>query len=170
MIDQDGGCGAEVKRRIGVAWDRWRELSGVMCDKKVPRKLKVLLYNTSIKPTLTYGSETWPVTQRMEDKLDATEMRMLRHIHGVTYEDHITNEEIRSEAKVKELSTQMRVKRLQWYGHVCRRDEDEDICRVMEMEVSGKRRRGWPRQRWSVTICTDMAHWNLERNDSQDRP
>ena len=105
-------------RRIGVAWDRWRELSGVMCDKKVPRKLKVLLYNTSIKPTLTYGSETWPVTQRMEDKLDATEMRMLRHIHGVTYEDHITNEEIRSEAKVKELSTQMRVKRLQWYGHV----------------------------------------------------
>ena len=59
---------AEVKRRIGVAWNRWRDLSGVMCDKKVPTKLKVLLYKTSMKPTLTYGSETWPVTQRMEEK------------------------------------------------------------------------------------------------------
>ena len=87
-IDQEGGCGAEVRRRIGVAWDRWRDLSGVMCDKKVPTKLKVLLYKTSIKPTLTYGSETLPVTQRMERKLNATEIRMLRHIHGVKYEDH----------------------------------------------------------------------------------
>ena len=103
-IDQEGGCAVEVKRRIGVAWDRWRDLSGVMCDKKVPTKLKVLLYKTSIKPTLTYGSETWPVTQRMEEKLNATEMRMLRHIHGVTFEDHITNEEIRSQASDRELS------------------------------------------------------------------
>ena len=96
-----------MKRRIGVAWDRWRDLSGVVCDKKVPAKLKILLYKTSIKPTLTCGSETWPVTQKMEGKLDATEMRMLRHIHGVIYKNHITNEEIGSVAKAKELSTQM---------------------------------------------------------------
>jgi len=49
LIEQEGGYGAEVARRIGVAWDRWRDLSGVMCDKKVPTKLKVLLYKTSIK-------------------------------------------------------------------------------------------------------------------------
>ena len=168
-IDQEGGCGAEVKRRIGVAWDRWRDLSGVMCDKKVPTKLKVLLYKTSIKPTLTYGSETWPVTQRMEEKLNATEMRMLRHIHGVTFEDHITNEEIRSQASVRELSIQMRVKRLRWYGHVCRRDEDEDIRRVMEMKVTGRRKRGRPKQRWTDTIRTDMRCWDLEKADTQDR-
>ena len=102
-----------------MAWDRWRDLSGVMCDKKVPTKLKVLLYKTLIKPTLTWGCKTWPVTQRMEGKLNATEMRMLRHIHGVTFEDHITNENIRSQAKVRELSIQMRVEHLGWYGHVC---------------------------------------------------
>jgi hypothetical protein len=85
LIDQDGGCGAEVVRRIKVAWDRWRDLSGVMCDKKVPTKLKVLLYKTVIKPALTYGSETWPITKRMEARMDATEMRMLKHIFGVKY-------------------------------------------------------------------------------------
>jgi len=34
MIDQDGGCEAEVTRRINAMWDRWRDLSKVLCDKK----------------------------------------------------------------------------------------------------------------------------------------
>ncbi len=94
---------------------------------------------------------------------------MLRHIHGVKYEDRVTNEEIRSEAGVSELSIKMRVKRLQWYGYMCRRDEDEDIRRVMEMGVSGKRRRGRPKQRWSDTIQMDMRSWDLEKGDTLDR-
>jgi len=62
VIDKDGGCEAEVTRRISAACDRWRDLSGVLCDKKVPKQLKVLLYKTIIKPTLIYGNETWPIT------------------------------------------------------------------------------------------------------------
>jgi len=34
VIDQDGGCEAEVTRRLSAAWDRWRDLSGVLCAKK----------------------------------------------------------------------------------------------------------------------------------------
>jgi len=80
VIDQAGGCEAEVTRRISAAWNRWRDLSGVLCDKKVPKQLKVLLYKTVIKPTLIYGNETWPITQRQEQRIiEATEMRMLRH-------------------------------------------------------------------------------------------
>jgi len=52
VIAQDRGCDAEVTRRINAVWDRWRDLSGVRCDKKVPKQLKVLLYKTIIKPTL----------------------------------------------------------------------------------------------------------------------
>jgi len=74
VIDQDGGCEAEVTRRISAAWDKWRDLSGAMCDKKVPKQLKVLLYKTIIKPTLIYGNETWPITLRQEQRIEATEM------------------------------------------------------------------------------------------------
>ena len=169
MIDQDGGCGAEIARRIGVAWDRWRDLTGVLCDKKVPTKLKVLLYKTSIKPTLMYGCETWPVTQRMEDRMDATEMRMLRHIYGISYEDHVENTEIRRQAGVKEMSSYMRKRRLQWHGHVCRRDEDEDIRQVTNIQVGGRRKRGRPRQRWKDTVKSDMSRWGLEQEDVHDR-
>ena len=52
MTDQEGGCRKEVAKRIEKAWNRWRELTGVLCDKKIPTHLKVLLYETAIKPTL----------------------------------------------------------------------------------------------------------------------
>jgi len=50
-----------------------------------------------------------------------TEMRMLRHIHRINWEDHVKNEDISSEAKVRPVSRHMRKRRLQWYGHVQRR-------------------------------------------------
>ena len=116
-----------------------------------------------------YGSETWPVTQRMEDRMDATEMRMLRHIYGISYEDHVENIEIRRQAGVKEISTYMRKRRLQWHGHVCRREEEEDIRQVTNLVVGSKRRRGRPRQQWKDTIKSDMSRWGLEQEDVNNR-
>ncbi|XP_046862544.1 uncharacterized protein LOC124456042 [Xenia sp. Carnegie-2017] len=57
-----GGCKTEVELRISQAWNKWRELTGVLCDKKMPKKLKILIYKTVIRPVLLYGNETWPVT------------------------------------------------------------------------------------------------------------
>ena len=39
--NQEGGCKAEVPVRIGKAWNRLRQFTGVLCDKKVPKKLKL---------------------------------------------------------------------------------------------------------------------------------
>ena len=57
MIDQEDGCSKELDKRIVNAWNRWREIIGVLCDKRIPTHLKVLMYNTAIKLTLMYGSE-----------------------------------------------------------------------------------------------------------------
>ena len=40
--------------RVAKAWSKWRELSGVICDKNIPTKLKLLIYQTVIRPTLLY--------------------------------------------------------------------------------------------------------------------
>ncbi|KAG5588608.1 hypothetical protein H5410_049042 [Solanum commersonii] len=39
-----GDIGDDVTHRIGAAWMKWRLASGVLCDKKIPPKLKGLLY------------------------------------------------------------------------------------------------------------------------------
>ena len=45
---------------------KWKQLTGVLCDKNVPIKLKDKVYKTVIKPTMTYGAESWAVRKRRE--------------------------------------------------------------------------------------------------------
>ena len=54
VIYGSGGCGKDVDGRIKVAWSRWRDLSGVIYDKKVPMKLKSKLYKTVVRPAMVY--------------------------------------------------------------------------------------------------------------------
>ena len=52
-IHQEGGCKKEIELRISKAWNKWEELSGVLCDRKMPAHLKVLIYKTAIRPAQT---------------------------------------------------------------------------------------------------------------------
>jgi len=36
---------------------KWRRASGVLCDKKVPLKLKGKFYRTAVRPALLYGTK-----------------------------------------------------------------------------------------------------------------
>ena len=40
-IDRGRGANTDVDNRVAKAWSKWRELSGVICDKKSPTKLKL---------------------------------------------------------------------------------------------------------------------------------
>ena len=44
--------------------------------------------------------------------------------------------------KVAEISSKIQERRLNWYGHVMRREEEYVGRRVMAMEIPGHRRRG----------------------------
>ena len=56
-ISEEGGSEEAVRARVSAAWGKWRDLSGVISDKKMPRKLKIKLYMTVIRPVLLYGAE-----------------------------------------------------------------------------------------------------------------
>ena len=126
-IDRGGGASKDVGNRVTKAWSKWRELSGVICNKKIPTKLKLLIYQTVIRPTLLYGCETWPTSVKDEKRMATTEMRMAQWAMGVTLLEHRRNEEILEEAKVEAIATVMRRRRLEWFGQVKRRGETEDI-------------------------------------------
>ena len=59
MFDTEGGTTTDCNNRVRLAWNKWREETGVICDKKVPVKLKHKIYKTIIRPTMTYGAECW---------------------------------------------------------------------------------------------------------------
>ena len=103
--------------------------------------------------------------------MNATEMRMLRWIQGVSLRDHIRNEDIRKVATVQPITTHLMQKRLRWYGHVRRRDECHMTRTVLDMEAEGVRPRGRPNVRYRDIIRIYITNnWLtdvniLDRND-----
>jgi hypothetical protein len=48
MLQKDGEIDEDVRHRISAGWLKWRQASGVLCDKTVPQKLKGKFYRMAI--------------------------------------------------------------------------------------------------------------------------
>uniref|UniRef100_A0A8D9A949 Endonuclease-reverse transcriptase n=1 Tax=Cacopsylla melanoneura TaxID=428564 RepID=A0A8D9A949_9HEMI len=125
--------------------------TGVLCDKRMNLKMKGKVYKTVVRPAMMYGAETWAMKKIHEKRLEVAEMRMLRWSCGVTRMDRIRNEVIRNKLRVTEVTKKIQERRMQWYGHVMRRDEDYVGKRVRRMEGAGRRARGIDR-RYGSTV------------------
>ena len=170
IFDSNGGAERDINNRVRLAWMKWKQLTGVLCDKRVPIKLKDKVYKTVIKPTMTYGAECWAVRKKDDNRLHVAEMRMLRWIRGKTRKDHVRNQSIQEDAKVCQMSTFLRQKRLNLYGHIRRREEEDNLSRkIMDMVVSGKRRRGRPRRRWIDNNREDMSKYELTADMTENK-
>ena len=168
-VAQDGELDAEINHRIQSGWKNWKNMTGVLCDRRINVKLKGKVYKTAVRPAMLYGAETWASKKAQESKLNVAEMKMLRWMCGVTRLDKIRNERIRGTVKVTEIAKKVQERRLQWYGHVMRREEDYIGKRVMAMEVQGRRGRGRPRRRWMDSVNEDLREKGLTGDEVHDR-
>ena len=84
MLQRDENIDGDVSHRIKVGWKKWHQASGVLCDKKVPQKLKCKFYRTTIRPARLYGVECWPKKRRHVQHISVAKIRMLRWICGHT--------------------------------------------------------------------------------------
>jgi hypothetical protein len=60
MLQKNGDIDEDVSHRIKAGWLKWLQASGVLCDPKVPLKLKGKFYRTTIRPAMLYRAECWP--------------------------------------------------------------------------------------------------------------
>ena len=63
-VQESGGCEREVKKRVQAGWNGWRRVSGVICDKMLPARVKGKVYSSMIRPAIVYGLETLAVTKK----------------------------------------------------------------------------------------------------------
>ena len=63
----------------------------------------------------------------------------------------------------------MREDRLRWYRYVMRRDQEYVGRRMMEMELTGKRRRGRPKTRFLDVVKEDIREVGAKEKDVEDR-
>ncbi|XP_046856047.1 uncharacterized protein LOC124449140 [Xenia sp. Carnegie-2017] len=93
----------EIDERITSAWKRFGQYSMFMRDQRMPMCLKRKIMDTVILLAMTYGAETWALTNHQREKLAITQRSMERSMLGVTRRDKIRNEDLRARTKVKDV-------------------------------------------------------------------
>ena len=121
-------------------------MSGVLCERKLSARVKGKMYKSVVRSAVLYGMETVAVTERQVGKMEVAELESVRWSLGETRKDKI-NKHMRGTAKIAKLGDKMWDLRLRWYGN---------MKRVMEMAMSGGRKRGRQRRRWMDLVREDM--------------
>ena len=62
-MEEEGGMETEITKRVGAGWINCKKCSGVLCNRRMPVKLKGKVYKTVIRPAMLYGAETWATTK-----------------------------------------------------------------------------------------------------------
>ena len=124
----------------------------VVDSKELSKTTKLRAYNAIVKPSLLYGSEIWTLQNRHVKKLQATEMRYLRNVEGVTRMDRMRSDDVRERLKQKDvLKTVLRRKR-DWLREIEEMPEERLAKTVYVEEMPGKRPRGRLRKRWESDL------------------
>jgi Reverse transcriptase (RNA-dependent DNA polymerase) len=118
MLQSDEEIDEDVSHRIRAGWVKLRQTSGVLCDKKVPNKLKDKFYRTTIRPAMMYSVECWTIKGQHVHKMSVTEMRMLHWICGHTRKDRIINNDIRDKLGITPIQEKLVQHRLRWFSHI----------------------------------------------------
>ena len=102
-----------------------------------------------------YACESWTLTADLEKRIQAIEMRCFRRLLGISYKDHITNEEVKNRirqtiGRYEDLLTTVKKRKLKWYGHVTRSNGLAKT--ILQGTVQGGRKRGRQKKRWEDNI------------------
>jgi len=168
MLETGGGSNMAVRTRVKAAWKKWREIAGMLTHKGIPRAVRVRVYAACVRPVMFYGSETWAMRAEEVNLTERTEMRMLRRICGVTWEDRMSREELWKMTELSDTRTALERNRLRWYGHVERREEENILRRCLELKIEGRRPLGRPNKTWDSTVRDDLRKWGLNRDMTLD--
>ncbi|KAL4091440.1 hypothetical protein QTP88_026132 [Uroleucon formosanum] len=158
----------EIGARIAKAERAFFALSKFFKSKALSKKTKLRLYTAIIRPTLTYGCEVWTTTSVTKRRLRTFENKIWRKICGPVRDAGTNdwrrkfNKELQEELGLAPVTSYIKGQRLQWFGHIMRRSEEETIRAVIEWQPEGKRPRGRPRKRWLDIIEEDLKTVGVE--------
>ena len=101
---------------------------------------------------MLHGSETWPIRKENEVALQRAEMRMVRWMYIIKLQDRVPSEGLRERLGLDDIFLVLQQNRLQWYGYVLRKEDNDWVKKCMEYEVEGARPRGRPTKTWREIV------------------
>jgi hypothetical protein len=113
---------------------------------------KVHICKTSVRPVLTYASETRAETAYTQQLFWTTEMKTIRAVHGKTLRDKICSDHLRHLSGIQDINKWTEVWRREWDAHVGRMKDNHLAKIARDNRPQGVRNRGRPKKRWKENL------------------
>ena len=149
----------EIKRRIGQASGAFNRLTPIWRSNKYSLRLKLRLFNSNVLSILKYTSECWKLHQQLEKRILGFENICLRRILKISWQQKITNREIRLKTNQLIVTEVLKKRRWTYLGHVLRMPEDRLPSRVYQWQPEG--RRGRPKHTLRRQYARDLKKANI---------
>ena len=98
------------------------------------------LYSSIVVPTGIYASETWKTTNKINKMIDVFHRRCLRSILGISWRDHVTNEEVMARTGQAALHDTVATRRRRFVGHILRLPTTRPASLAIMWTVETRRR------------------------------
>ena len=161
-IISNEGSKPEILSRIAQITAALSRLKIIWRDKKISLASKVKLMWMLILSTFLYACESWTLTEEIERRIQALEMRCYRRLLNISYKENVTNEEVRNRIQngigvLDDLLIMVKKRKLRRFGHISRSSGMAKT--ILQGTVKGARRRGRQKKRWedNITEWTGMG-------------
>jgi exonuclease III len=159
-VTEQNSSTTDIRCRIAQALAAVSNLRVIWRNRAISLKTKLRLLDCLVIPTALYGCEAWTMTKADTNRLRAFGMKCLRTVLGITWRDHITNQEITSRTSRAEgyIVNIVQSRQHTWLGHVLRMDGSRLPKMSLQAHAHGTRYRGRPRKSWfnSALECSGL--------------
>ena len=115
------------------------------------KETKLRIHIITAKAALKFGSEAWALKKREEQRLEAAQMKFLRHLLGKTKLDKEKNQCIRGKTGAQSIVKEIKYQK-KWLQHVQRMDTNRLPKQALQYRPKGRRNTGRPRKRWRYQL------------------
>ena len=143
----------------------------VVIKRELSKKAKLSIFKAVFVPILIYDHESWVMTERVRFQAQASKMRFLQRIEGVTLFNKVCSSEIQKSPNIEPLLLQIERSQLIWFGHVSRMPQKKLHKLALLAKANGRRPVDDLELDRSITlrILMELLGTSLKRNDGCDR-
>jgi hypothetical protein len=171
-ITSDGRCTQEIKCRIAQAKAAFMKMKSIITNRELELDVRKRIIQCYIEPILMYGCETWTISKKVKQLIEAAEMWFMRRMLRIPWTDKKSNEKVLEEAETRrKLYSKIRKRQAKFFGHVMRQKKLEYI--VTSGKIDGKRTRGRRREKMLDGLTgwmgadrpVEMLRWTDDREN-----
>jgi len=144
----------------------YNKINGVIrrhFGKYMNKETKLRIQNITAKAALKFESAAWVLKKREEQRLEASQMKFLRH--GITKLDKEKNQCIKQKTGAQNTVKEITQYQKNWLHHVQRMDTNRLPKQALQYKPKGRRDIGRPRKRWR-----DQLHLEDQRTGNTPNP